>query len=189
MRIIVGLGNPGSEYEGTRHNIGFEVVARLADVLHLRFERGRNQRVAAGWKFGAGIVLSQPQTYMNNSGEIVRALLTEHGLDPGSVIVCCDDLHLPLGEVRLRKQGSDGGHNGLRSVIREVGTPVFPRLRCGIGGATAPAAGERTADYVLSPFEPGERVEAAGMVTRASDGILLVLREGIDRAMNIVNTR
>lgn len=187
--MIVGLGNPGSEYEGTRHNIGFEVVERLAGVLHLRFRPGRHQRIAEGWKFDDGIVLAQPQTYMNNSGEIVRALLSEHGLTPDSVIVCCDDLHLPLGELRFRKQGSDGGHNGLRSVIQEVGTTAFPRLRCGIGGATAPGAGERTAEYVLSAFEPGERAVAGAMVARAGDGILLALREGIDRAMNIVNTR
>ena len=92
-------------------------------------------------------------------------------------------------EIRLRKQGSDGGHNGLRSVIKEVGTTAFPRLRCGIGGTTAPGAGMRTADYVLSAFEPGERAEAGAMVARASDGILMVMREGIDRAMNIVNTK
>jgi len=187
MYLVVGLGNPGSEYEGTRHNVGFRVVELAAAGLGFRFRTYRSHRSAAGRKAGNEIVLSLPGTYMNNSGEAVRELLAEHGIAPGDLIVCCDDLHLPLGAVRLRKQGSDGGHNGLRSVIREIGTQDFPRLRCGIRGASAPGPGEATAGYVLGEFEAAERGEARAMAARAADALVLAIREGIDRAMNIVN--
>lgn len=189
MHLIVGLGNPGSEYDGTRHNIGFDVLELAARALGLRFRRHRLYRSAAGRKLGDEIVLAQPGTWMNNSGEAVRELLSVHGINPDRLIVCCDDLHLPLGTIRLRKQGGDGGHNGLRSVIREIGSPDFPRLRCGIRGASAPAPGEATSGYVLDPFEAGELDEARAMAARAADAILLTVRDGIDRAMNIVNTK
>ncbi len=187
MYLIVGLGNPGSEYDGTRHNIGFDVVQKIAADLHLRFHAHRLHRSATGRKHGSDIVLSQPRTYMNNSGEAVRSLLSQYGLPPDRLIVCCDDLHFPLGAIRLRKNGGDGGHNGLRSVIREIGSADFPRLRCGIRGTTVPGPGEATADYVLSAFEPEER--AGEMVARAAESVMMVVRDGIDRAMNVVNTK
>ncbi len=156
MHLIVGLGNPGSEYDGTRHNIGFDVAQRIARELGIRFHSHRLYTGASGRKHGSDIILAQPRTFMNNSGEAVRALLSEYGLPPDRLIVCCDDLHLPLGVIRLRKKGGDGGHNGLLSVIRETGGVEFPRLRCGVRGPTAPGPGEPTADYVLSAFEPAE---------------------------------
>ncbi|HLF14251.1 MAG TPA: aminoacyl-tRNA hydrolase [Bacteroidota bacterium] len=189
MYLIVGLGNPGSEYDGTRHNIGFDVVEKIAADLRIRFHAHRLHRSAAGRKYGADIVLSQPRIYMNNSGEAVRSLLAEHGLPPERLIVCCDDLHLPLGAVRLRKKGGGGGHNGLLSVIREIGGAEFPRLRCGIRGAGVPGPGQATAGYVLSTFEPGELSVAAEMAERAADSVMMIVRDGIDRAMNAVNTK
>lgn len=189
MLAIVGLGNPGSEYEGTRHNIGFDVAARLAGELGVRFRNHRLYRSAAGRAHGEDILLVTPGTYMNNSGEAVRELLWKYGLAPGDLIVCCDDLHLPLGTVRLRKKGSDGGHNGLRSVIREIGSAEFPRLRCGIRGESAPGPGEATAEYVLGEFDAGERREAQEMAALAAEAVLLAARNGIDRAMNIVNAK
>jgi PTH1 family peptidyl-tRNA hydrolase len=189
MVLIVGLGNPGSEYDGTRHNAGFAVVDELAGALRLGLRSSGNRRSAAGRRLGTEIVLAQPLTYMNNSGEAVRSLLAEHGVGPGDLVVCCDDLHLPLGAVRLRKKGSDGGHNGLRSIISEIGTGDFPRLRCGIAGETAPAPGNPTADYVLSRFEAAEMPAVRAMVATAAAGVLAVVRGGVDRAMNVVNAK
>lgn len=187
MVLIVGLGNPGSEYDGTRHNAGFAVVDALAANLRLGLRHLGSHRTAAAARDGVDIVLSQPQTFMNNSGEVVARLLAELGAAPGDLIVCCDDLHLPLGSIRLRKQGGDGGHNGLRSIIRETGTDAFPRLRCGIRGATAPRPGEGTAEYVLSRFDPDEEAAAGAMTSGAVDALRAILRNGIDRAMNVVN--
>jgi PTH1 family peptidyl-tRNA hydrolase len=189
MLLVVGLGNPGSEYDGTRHNVGFGVVRTIADGFRMRFSTRHLSRIAAGSAQGVDIVLCQPLTYMNNSGEAVRSLLSEFRLPPEGLLVCCDDLHLPLGTVRLRKTGGDGGHNGLRSVIREIGSDAFPRLRCGIRGATVPGPGEATADYVLSAFERSELSGAEAMVKRAAASVLMLARHGIDRAMNIVNTQ
>lgn len=189
MRIIVGLGNPGSEYDGTRHNAGFAVTSAVAAAIGARFRTGRWERIAVGRIHGREIVVVQPLTWMNNSGTAVAALLRETGTEPDGLLVCCDDLHLPLGELRLRKQGGDGGHNGLRSVIRELGAREFPRLRCGIRGATAPGPGEDTAAYVLSPFLREEEPEAAAMTGRAAEAVLTAVRRGIDLAMNDVNVK
>lgn len=189
MVLVVGLGNPGSEYDGTRHNAGFAVVEELAAGLRLGLRNSGNRRSAAGRRLGTEIVLAQPLTYMNNSGEAVRSLLAEHGVPPGGLVVCCDDLHLPLGAVRLRKKGSDGGHNGLRSIISEIGTDEFPRLRCGIRGAAAPAPGYPNAGYVLSRFDEAELPAVRAMVAAAAEAVLAVVRTGVDRAMNVVNTK
>ena len=187
MLVVVGLGNPGSEYAATRHNAGFAVVDALAESLGLRLRTTGVLRLAAGRRLGTVIVLAQPLTYMNNSGEAVAPLLREQGAAPGELIVCCDDLHLPLGHLRLRKAGSDGGHNGLRSLIRDLGTDAFPRLRCGIRGTTAPRPGEATAGYVLSPFESEEFPAVRAMVRDAAEAVRTAAGAGIDRAMNIVN--
>jgi len=189
MLVVVGLGNPGSEYDDTRHNMGFRVVDGLAERLDLKLKTVRQHKVARGRRYGTEIALVKPLTFMNNSGEAVSAVLRETGTGPDDLLVCCDDLHLPLGTLRLRKQGSDGGHNGLASVIAGIGTRAFPRLRCGIAGAGAPGPGEATADYVLSDFPKGESGLAAEMAERAAGGILLLIRSGIDIAMNVVNTQ
>jgi len=189
MMVVVGLGNPGSEYEGTRHNIGFRVVDELARRLEVRLKTHRLHQVGLGRRYGTGITLVKPLTYMNNSGESVITVLRDTGTPPSGLIVCCDDLHLPLGTLRLRKKGSDGGHNGLASVIDGLGTDGFSRLRCGIAGADAPSPGEATAEYVLSDFSRGETTAAGEMAERAADGVLVAARSGLDIAMNIVNTR
>jgi PTH1 family peptidyl-tRNA hydrolase len=188
MFIVVGLGNPGSEYEGTRHNVGFGVVDLLARRLDVRFRSFRLHKSALGRRHGREILLVKPSTYMNNSGEAVAFILAETGSAPSDLIICCDDLHLPVGTLRMRKKGSDGGHNGLASVGAELGTEEFPRLRCGISGEGAPAPGQATAEYVLSDFSPSESGVVTAMTARAADGVLMIARSGIDKAMNSVNT-
>jgi len=188
MFVVVGLGNPGSEYEGTRHNVGFGVIDAIARQLEVRFRTFRLHKSALGRRHGSDIVLVKPMTYMNNSGEAVSSVLNETGADLSALIVCCDDLHLPLGTLRLREKGSDGGHNGLASVMSELGTDTFIRLRCGISGETAPPPGEANADYVLSDFSRAEFDTITDMTSRATAGVLTIVRSGIDKAMNNVNT-
>jgi len=187
MFVVVGLGNPGSEYDETRHNSGFRVIDELALRLGVRFRTFRLHKSAVSRRYGGEIALVKPLTYMNNSGEAVRSFLAESETDPSDLIICCDDLNLPIGTLRLRKKGSDGGHNGLASVIAELGTELFTRLRCGISGEGAPGPGESTADYVLSDFTRPELDIVTGMTARAADGVLMVVRSGIDNAMNVVN--
>jgi len=174
-RLIVGLGNPGPEYEGTRHNIGFEVTALLADALQGRWSsRGRARREARGEQGGRDVVLLQPQTFMNDSGRAVRAALDELG-DRTELLVVCDDFHLPLGRLRCREQGSDGGQKGLASVISALTGRAVPRLRLGIG---EPPDGVAAEDYVLRRFRRGEQAEAKAMVKRAADLVLAWLQHG-----------
>lgn len=187
MYIIVGLGNPGSEYEGTRHNLGFQVIDRVAVKARLDFSSHHGYHAAAGSIAGERIVLVKPQTYMNNSGEAVRTALERYGGAPDRLLVCCDDFHLPFGRIRLRKKGSDGGHNGLTSVIREIGTASFIRLRCGIGGETMPGPGEGMAEYVLSPFTEKEAGLLPDFIAGAGACIVSVVRDGVDRTMNRVH--
>jgi PTH1 family peptidyl-tRNA hydrolase len=174
VRLVVGLGNPGPEYEDTRHNLGFVVTERLAQALECRWvQRGRTRREARGER-GSAFVLLQPQTYMNNSGVAVRAALDDLG-DESTLLVVCDDFHLPLGRLRCREQGSDGGQKGLASVIAALpGRPV-PRLRLGIGEPPEGVPGE---DYVLRKFKRGEQAEVQAMVQRAAEIVRAWLEHG-----------
>lgn len=184
MHIIVGLGNPGSEYEGTRHNVGFQVIDRLASMVRVKFRNLTGYQEAAVRLANQSAVLIKPQTYMNNSGEALSDVLERYGGSPDEILVCCDDFHLPLGKLRLRKKGGDGGHNGLASVIHQLGTEDFARLRCGIAGESIPGPGEDMADYVLSPFTEKENALLGEFVADAAACITAVVRDGIDRAMN-----
>ncbi len=175
MKLIVGLGNPGPTYARTRHNLGFRVIdelARLAGVAVRR--RVAHARVGQGRLDGTPVVLAKPQTFMNEAGATLTALLRLHpspATDPDHLIVIHDDLDLPLGRVRIKTRGSDGGHRGVRSIIQALGTDRFIRVKIGIGKP----AGMDPADYVLSPFRADERpaVEAAvGDAARAVQGIL-----------------
>jgi peptidyl-tRNA hydrolase, PTH1 family len=187
VRVIVGLGNPGAEYEGTRHNVGFLVVAGLAEEFRVRLSAGRGDFISGyGRVAGQEAVLAMPLTYMNRSGLAVARLLDETDAPPSDLLVICDDVNLPLGQLRLRSSGSDGGHNGLASIISYLGTEAFPRLRLGVG---MPAPERDMADYVLDRFLKDEEDTVSDMVARAKDAIRDVLREGIDRAMALHNRR
>ena len=184
-RLIVGLGNPGPGYARHRHNVGFMVVDRFADRHGLRFTRREANALVAGGEFeGRPLTLAKPQTWMNRSGAAARPLLRRYARGPAELLVVYDDLDLPLGRLRLRPEGSAGGHNGLRDIIAALGTQAFPRLRLGIG---RPPAGEDPADYVLSPFTADERPLVEQMLDDAVAALELVLREGVARAMTEVN--
>src|SRR5215212_5836986 len=152
MKVIVGLGNPGKDYERSRHNAGFLVLDRLAEKHAIRFNQKRANSVVARSRLdGVELVLAKPQTYMNLSGKAVQGLLMAHGLKPANLLVVYDDFDLPLGVLRLRERGSPGTHNGMRSIVSYLRTEEFPRLRLGIGSTDGIAA----RDYVLSGFDEG----------------------------------
>jgi PTH1 family peptidyl-tRNA hydrolase len=179
VRIIVGLGNPGSEYVGTRHNIGFDIVDHAAAALGARFRLGPGEYLVADIPAdGAPVRFIKPLTYMNNSGLAVSDVLRRTASAPEEIVVVTDDFHLPLGRLRLRLSGSAGGHNGLRSIIEELGTEAFPRLRCGIAGESLPAEASARKDYVLRPFDPGEHGALGAMIAEAHRFLSLVIAEG-----------
>jgi PTH1 family peptidyl-tRNA hydrolase len=187
--LVVGLGNPGSEYAETRHNAGWMAVDELAARHKRRFSHEGGQYLGASLTVkGAEIHLVKPLTYMNASGEAVREALLRYQLPVSSLVVVFDDFQLPLGTLRLRTSGSDGGHNGLASIIVELGTAEICRLRLGIGPAGGALPGEGWKDFVLSPFRAEEREAARTMVVRAADAVEAVISTGIDRAMNVYNT-
>ena len=186
-RLIIGLGNPGSEYADTRHNIGWRVVHELE--RRGRFSRERREgpsRVRQGSLNGFEVVLARPSTYMNLSGRAGLHLTRRLGVDVSDVVVVHDESDLPLGRLRLRRDGSAGGHNGVKSLIASWQTTDFIRVRVGIG---RPPEGMDLADYDLSPFEPGERERIAEVVSRAADAVIAILHDGIDDAMNRFNRR
>lgn len=185
MKLIIGLGNPGREYAEDRHNTGFMTVDRLAARLRVRFNQKRAQsQVATAAVDGERIALAKPQTYMNLSGESVRRLMAELGAKLEDVLVVYDDVDLPLGTLRLRRQGSPGTHNGMRSIVQALGTQGFARLRLGIG---APEGRQDLRDYVLGPFGATERPLADEMLDRAVEAVLTFVRQGAAEAMNRYN--
>jgi len=172
-RLVVGLGNPGPEYDGTRHNVGFAVADRVAGALGRPFlARGRALETR-GERGDASFVLAKPLTFMNNSGRAVRDLLAELGPEAQPLVVC-DDFHLPLGRLRCRRSGSDGGQKGLASVIALAGRDV-PRLRLGVGEPPPSVLAE---DYVLQRFRKGEQAEVEAMLERAAQCVLDWLAHG-----------
>jgi PTH1 family peptidyl-tRNA hydrolase len=181
--LIVGLGNPGWRYANTRHNVGFKVVERLAERLHLDFRAGKGDYVIAS---GATILLMKPLTFMNNSGLAVRHAADYFGLEPGQMLIVFDDHQLPLGKMRLRASGSDGGHKGMASVIQHLGTPEIPRLRLGI---SAEFEKGEMADYVLSAFSKEEQKRLPQIYERAVEAALSFINDGVQQAMNKFNSR
>lgn len=184
-KLIVGLGNPGKEYEGTRHNIGFEVVERFGRLNGIAILR-RDFRglVGDGRLAETRIYLLKPQTFMNLSGESVAAFRRQKPLALEEIIVVADDIALPVGRLRLRAGGSAGGHNGLKSLIAHLHSQDFPRLRVGVGAPRDPAV---QIDYVLGRFSRQEQDEVAHSVDRAVAALETWARDGIDRAMNQFN--
>ncbi|MCI0341510.1 MAG: aminoacyl-tRNA hydrolase [Planctomycetales bacterium] len=187
MKLVIGLGNPGPEYEGTRHNVGYRVVEELARRGKVRLARaaGAPALVADARVAGTRLRLAKPTTFMNVSGEAARALTRRGGFEPGEVLVVLDDTALPLGKLRLRASGSSGGHNGLGSVLDSLGTEAVPRLRLGIGAKD----GGDLADYVLARFGRDEMPAVEEAVTRGADAVALWARVGTEAAMNRVNAR
>jgi PTH1 family peptidyl-tRNA hydrolase len=186
IRMVVGLGNPGRRYALTRHNIGFMVVDWLATQAHA--PAWRNERRAEVTRIGVdetNLLLAKPQTFMNASGEAVQALAAWHRVEPAAILVVTDDLDLPFGRVRLRPSGSAGGHNGLKSIIAQLGTAQFPRLRIGIG---RPEASDPI-DWVLSPFDPNEAQDLPRLCEVAAGIVLDAVRLGVHAAMNLHNGR
>lgn len=185
MKLIVGLGNPGKKYDGTRHNVGFECLQRLADEAGVARFQGKFQAEIAEYLLGSEkVVLMRPLTYMNLSGNSVRPCLDFFQLRLSDLLVICDDLALAPGKIRLRAQGSSGGQKGLQSIADRLGSNEFSRLRIGIG-ATPPQW--ETADYVLSRFSPEERTCIERGVMRAADAVRCWISEGIGAAMNRFN--
>ena len=187
-RLILGLGNPGERYCGTRHNVGFLVVEELAR----RWGVGLDRRECNAFVGGPGapgadgdqsVLLALPQTYMNRSGWAARCLLESHGLDPAGVLVVYDEVALPLGKLRLRKSGSPGGHRGLESVIENLRTDQVPRLRLGVSPEDGPPRGEDLVEFVLAPFPPDQREAVEAMVARAADACEAWVKEGAEVAM------
>jgi PTH1 family peptidyl-tRNA hydrolase len=188
--VVVGLGNPGPEYVGTRHNVGFEVLERLADQLSATpFETTRSYasaRAPLAGVDGRGLVLVQPLTYMNRSGDALIDYDARHGLTPERLLVVVDDVYLPLGQVRLRANGSDGGHNGLASIAAALGTTAYARLRIGVGRGEG---GTALRDHVLSEFSADEAPAYDTAVLAACEAARLWAAEGAIAAMNRYNTR
>ncbi len=183
---VIGLGNPGSRYAQTRHNIGFHVIDRLADVLHSRESSFViNHYQATGRHGDWEVILCKPWTYMNLSGEAVVILMDQFDLLPNEVLIVYDEVQLPLGHLRVRARGSDGGHNGLASVIEECGTEKIPRIRCGVDFSTESAD---LSAYVLSPFQNEELPHVAAMIDKAAEAVLAIMDSGMQRAMNVFNT-
>jgi PTH1 family peptidyl-tRNA hydrolase len=183
--IVAGLGNPGERYAKTRHNAGFMVVDALArdnktakwalecDSLTISVEMGGNQ-----------VLLAKPMTYMNLSGRAVKALLDKYALGREALIVVLDDLNLPYGRIRIREKGSGGGHHGLESVIAELDSDEFARIRIGIGEESLP---EDKAEFVLSDFPRGRELEVEEIISRAGDAVRTILSEGVSKAMSAFN--
>jgi PTH1 family peptidyl-tRNA hydrolase len=185
MKLVVGLGNPGPKYAGTRHNIGFAVLDYLAAGPGVSTWRARFEGLAAEFVEGAEqVLLLKPETFMNLSGRAVRAALDFYKLGPADLLVVCDDIALPLGKLRVRTKGSHGGQNGLRNIQDHLGTQDYPRLRIGIG---SPGEHLDAVDHVLSRFKPAEKAAVEDAVAQAAQAVLLWVRQGIDVCMNRVN--
>lgn len=183
-RIIIGLGNPGAKYEGTRHNVGFEVVEAVAERVGATWKTKGQSYIADGRWRGRKLLMALPQTYMNRSGLAVEELLRKHRVTPQDILVIVDDIHLDPGVIRIRQKGGTGGHNGLDDIIDWLDTNDFPRLRFGVGNDFGQG---RQADYVLDVFSDEERTVINPSIERARDAALTFVTDGIVTAMNRFN--
>lgn len=186
MWLMIGLGNPGEEYAQTRHNIGFQCVAAFAKRNNLEFSTKRSQaRIAEGMVAGTRVAVAKPFTFMNLSGQAVVGLKQWYKINPESdLVVIYDDVDLPFGALRLRERGSAGTHNGMRSIVGQLGSPNFRRIRVGVG---APPPGWDLANYVLGRFTRDEQQQLPEICGRAADALELIVREGFVAAMNRYN--
>lgn len=185
MKIIVGLGNPTREYEGTRHNIGFSVIYKISDEYNIRVDTRKHKAlIGKGVIEGEKVILAMPQTYMNLSGESVRELLDYYKCECKDLIVIYDDISLDVGKLRLRAKGSAGGHNGVKNIISHLGTDVFDRIKVGIGEKPKHMD---LADYVLGRFTNEEKSVIRQSAEKACRAVSAIITEGIEKAMNTYN--
>jgi PTH1 family peptidyl-tRNA hydrolase len=189
MFLIVGLGNPGAQYARTRHNIGWLVLDELSRRWSIELSRTNCEAKVGGGLIGEQrVTLAKPQTFMNLSGRSVAALMRYQNVPQGRIIIITDDLNLPVGKLRLRANGSHGGHNGLKSIAQHLGGNEYARLRFGVGEPPQNERDERgTKDFVLRPFMPDEMPDVEAAIARAADCIETWLREGVEIAMNRFN--
>ncbi len=184
--LIVGLGNPGGEYAGTRHNVGFRVIDQLSEQVHARPSRGRHRAVVRSALIGgAPVLLVKPLTFMNLSGQAVASIAREHQLPPQQILVVADDLDLPVGKVKLKPKGSSGGNRGHKSIIASLRSEDYPRIKIGIGKVDKAS----TVDHVLSKFDRDELPLIEDAVRLAIDGCIAVVEQGLERATSLVNSR
>jgi PTH1 family peptidyl-tRNA hydrolase len=184
MKIVVGLGNPGGRYDGTRHNVGFDVVDYLAASPDAgRFQSRFSAQVCELFVDGEKFILVKPETFMNLSGRSVRQVVDFYQAELADLLVVCDDINLPLGKLRVRPKGTHGGHNGLRDIQNHLGTTEYARLRIGVG---APEGGDAV-DYVLGRFKPGERDVIGDAVARAAQAVIVWAKQGVQVCMNQYN--
>lgn len=187
MKLIIGLGNPGSRYDGTRHNIGFAVIDEFARRFRLELDsHEKDAMVGRGRVAGGAVMIAKPLTFMNLSGNAVEKLLRAYAESSRDMIVIYDDIDLPVGKLRVRERGSSGTHNGMRSIVGSIKSEDFPRLRFGVKGETYAEARD-LADYVLEPFASTERETVDAAIKRATDALLLFARGDLRRAMNEFN--
>jgi len=192
MSLVVGLGNPGKAYAHNRHNIGFRCLNYFARLHSIRFERSQCQaRVGFGEMEGEKLLLAKPRTFVNLSGKAVGCLANKYGISLSNLLVIYDDLDLPLGKIRLRRSGSSGGHNGMKSIISALGSEDFPRIRVGIGRPQVEELPNTDEDdivnYVLSSFTPQEKELIKSIIARVAEAIDCFLAQGIEAAMNRFN--
>ncbi len=189
LYIIAGLGNPGRQYEGTRHNVGFAVIDELADAYDINNPSRFGKSLAAKGRIeGIPVLLMKPLTYMNLSGEAVREAVDYYKVDPEThLIVISDDIDQPVGQLRVRGKGSAGGHNGLKNIIQHLGTDAFARVRVGVGAKPSPDA--NLADHVLGHFQGEDKENIAIAEKKAADAVKTLMTDGVDAAMNRFNKR
>lgn len=186
MFLIVGLGNPGSEYVATRHNLGFKVVDELAGRLGIKSFKNKCQaEIAESSLAGHKVILVRPQTFINNSGLSVRSLLEWYKINPAKLIVIYDDVDLEVGQLRLREKGNAGGHHGVESIISNIGTTEFARVRIGIGRENL--TGD-VADYVLAKIPSGQQEILAEAINKAAEAVEAIVTTGLPAAMNKFNS-
>ena len=187
MKVIVGLGNPGKKYDNTRHNIGFEALDYIADKEGISINTGKHKAlIGTGYMRGEKVLLVKPQTFMNLSGESLRPIMDFYKLEPEDFIIIHDDIDLDVGRLRIRKKGSAGGHNGLKSIISHLGSMDFPRVKIGVGEKPK---GYDLADYVLSHFTKEEREEMKEGYEKSAEAAAMILRGDVEAAMNEYNRK
>ena len=184
--MVVGLGNPGREYEKTRHNVGFRSVEIMAEQMHTKIDRVKFKALTRLVNHGGKkILLVEPQTYMNLSGAAVSALAAFYKVKPDHILVIFDDISLPVGRIRVRRDGSAGGHNGIKSIIQSLGTDQFPRVKVGVGAKPHPDYD--LADWVLSKFSAQEEQALVPALENAAAAALLVMEQGVEKAASAYN--
>ena len=187
MKLIVGLGNPGRQYQNTRHNVGFRTLELLADEFEIPVTKEKWNAIFGIGEIGEDeVILAKPLTYMNLSGEAVAPMARWYKIESKDLIVVYDEIHLPLGQLRIRTKGSAGGHNGLESVIEHIGTNEFTRVRLGVD---EPPPGFEQAAYVLSKFSKKEKDMVDQMIDEAKEAVSMIVQSGITKAMNKYNIR